>query len=224
MVKRSTTFPFAPRSVTPSAAADVSRIENEIVCFPLLDDLTAGAVTEAAGAADGADAAAPGAGGGDVDGEGDGADDCGGGGALEPEVAVVAAVVLVPGVAAVGPAAVVVTDVVVGAGGADGGVTVTVNDASGVELPCESCARQLTVVRPTVNRLPEEKLQTRLYGGNPPVTLNENDTGAQYVDRHGTVACAVMSAGAVIASVGGGGGGGGGGDRPPSVTVMVNDA
>ena len=49
---------------------------------------------------------------------------------------------------------------VAGGGGGGGGVgppgvTVTVNDAVGVESPTESCARQLTWCEPTVNRLPE---------------------------------------------------------------------
>ena len=58
-------------------------------------------------------------------------------------------------------------------------VTVMVKEACGVELPAESWARQETVWEPTVNWLPEERLQTRLYGGVPPETENEYETCAQ---------------------------------------------
>lgn len=63
---------------------------------------------------------------------------------------------------------------------APAGVTVSWNDACGVESPLESCARHDTVCAPTKNSPPDGKLHTRLYGGYPPLTENEYDTGAQF--------------------------------------------
>jgi hypothetical protein len=101
-----------------------------------------------------------------------------GGSLLSPPAVVVVVVVVVAVAVAVVVVAVAGADVAVGTlalagsgdevvatGGALGAVTITLNDAYGVESSSLSCPRQLILYEPTRSTDPDGKLQIRLYGG-----------------------------------------------------------